>query len=94
MGACTRRKRNPLTFKKLSSALAINQLVPAGRFLRVFSGAGCRSGCSSRRRRGAGFVCAALQGRCLDIHARADESGRHPIFFCDQIVALLADRNN
>ena len=66
----------------------------AGRFLGVFTGSRSCRGSRRSSSRPSRFICALLQCRCSDIHARADKSGRDAIFFCQQIVALLADRND
>ena len=93
MRAGARRKRHSLTLEKFFSAFTIYELVAAGRFLRVFPGAGRRSG-GRRRSCRASFVGALFQRGRANIYTRADESGRHPILFCNQIIALLGDRNN
>src|SRR5207248_9950700 len=93
MRACSGRKRNALTLEKLSSAFTVNELMSASRFLRVFTSASSRSRRSWRSPRSS-FVGALLQRRCAHVHARADESGRDTILFCEQVVALLAHRND
>jgi len=64
----------------------------AGRLLRVFPSACWRCHCRGPCR--ASFIRPSLQRGRTNVYTGVDESGRNPILFGDEVVALFRDRNN
>ena len=88
--ACARRECHPLSFQELFCAFAIYELLTAGRFLGVLS---CADGPDGSRCSRRCLVSSPAQQRA-PAKCGADEIGWDPIFFCNQVVALFADRND
>ena len=79
------RKRHALRFEEILRSLAIHELTATGGFLGVLRR------CPPRR---AGRPPAAFSDDAADVHGAADEPRRHAIFLREQIIALLAHRND